>query len=133
DAEEEAIMQALRDGVDADDVIPIKPVKEFDLLTLMGGGTGLAPVAERTPPSLFASDHEFVTEAMASAFADPGALELRSDASDPTFVSLTPPNDLVRRLSALPQSYLSEQNVVDRLKVTADHHTANTQLDRARR
>ncbi|MCD9625297.1 DEAD/DEAH box helicase [Rhabdothermincola salaria] len=132
DAEEEAIMQALKDGVDADDVIPIKPEKPFDLLTLMSGGTGLDPVAERNPPSLFASDHEFVTEAMASAFADPGTLELRGDSTDPSFLSLTPPKDLVRRLSALPQTYLSEQKVVDRLKVTADHHTANTQLDRAR-
>jgi len=132
DAEEDAIMQALHDGVDADAMIPVKPVKEFDLLTLMSGGTGLAPVAERTPPSLFASDHEFVSEAMASAFADSGALELRGDSADPSFLSLTPPADLIRRLSALPQSYLSEQKVVDRLRVTADHHTASTQLERAR-
>ena len=133
DAEEDAIMKALHDGVDAEDMIPVKPVKEFDLLTLMSGGTGLAPVTERHPPSLFASDHAFVTEAMASAFADPTLLDLRGDDSDPSFLSLVPPKDLVGRLSALPQSYLSEQKVIDRLKVTGDRHIAGTQLELARR
>lgn len=132
DAEEDAIMQALHDGVDADAVIPAQPAKAFDILTLMSGGTGLEPVAERQPPSLFASDHQFVTEAIASAFDDPATLEMRGDDADPLFLSLIPPADLIRRLSALPQSYLSEQKVVDRLKITGDRATAGHQLEQAR-
>jgi superfamily II DNA or RNA helicase len=132
DAEEERIMQQLDQGVDADAMIPAEPHKEFDLLALLSGGTGIDPVAERHPPSLFASDFDLVTEAIATAFPDPAVLDIRRDDSDPRYFSLVPPPDLKRRLSALPQSYLSEQGVVDRLKVTADPATAGHQLDRAR-
>ncbi len=132
DAEEDAIAKALRDGTDPDHVIPEAPKKEFDLMALLAGGTGLGPVAERRPPSLFNSDHEFVTEAIAGAFAEPAALDLRYEAADPTYLSLTPPPDLIRRFAALPQSYLSEQKLVDRLKITANPMLAKTHLEQAR-
>lgn len=132
DAEEEAISRALADGKDPDEVIPPEPAKEFDLMALLAGNTGLAPVTERQPPSLFASDYDFVTEALAAAFEDQLPLDLRHDAADPTLLSLHPPDDLVRRLSALPQSYLSEQKVTERLKLSADPTIANDQLKRAR-
>jgi superfamily II DNA or RNA helicase len=132
DAEEAAIAKALRDGTDADDVIPERPTKPFDLMTLLAGGTGLDPVPERRPPSLFTSDHDFVTEAIAGAFADPAVLDLHREVADPTYFSLEPPPDLIRRFSALPQSYLSEQKVVDRLKISADPVVAGRQLEQAR-
>lgn len=132
EAEEEAIKKALRDGTDPDHVIPEQPAKEFDLMTLLAGGTGLDPVPERRPPSLFASEHEFVTEAIASSFDDPTELELHHEEADPTYFSLKPPADLIRRFSALPQSYLSEQKLVDRLKITANPVVAGRHLAEAR-
>ena len=132
EAEEEAIAKALRDGTDAEEVIPKAPAEEFDLMTLLGGGTGLEPVPERRPPSLFNSDLDFVSEAIASAFDDPTVLDLRREEADPSFISLEPPPDLIRRFSALPQSYLSEQKVFERLKITADPLVAGRQLDEAR-
>ncbi|HTN99895.1 MAG TPA: DEAD/DEAH box helicase, partial [Microthrixaceae bacterium] len=132
EAEEDAITKALRDGTDAESVIPTEPQKPFDLMALLAGGTGVDPVAERRPPSLFASDHAFVTEALSAAFPDATALDLRSEPADPTYFSLQPPSDLIRRLSALPQSYLSEQKITERMKLTADMTVADSQLTRAR-
>lgn len=132
DGEEEAIMKALATGADVDQVVPEKPTKEFDILTLMAGGTGTKPVAERQPPSLFASDHAFVREAMVAAFPDPKVLDLRTEEADPLYLSLAPPDDLRRRLAVLPQSYLTEQGVADRLKVTASAMNAAAHLERAR-
>ena len=133
DAEEEHIMAAIAKGVDPDEVIPAEPEREFDLIALLSGGTGLEPVPELQPPSLFASDYEFVNEALTTVFTDMHALDIRRDESDPQYFSLIPPVDLVRRLSALPQSYLSEQGIVDRLKVTADMVKAGHHLEQARR
>ncbi len=132
DAEETAITKALRDGVDVDEVIPEEPEGAFDLMALLSGGTGLDPVAERNPPSLFSSDHAFVLEAIESAYADPASMEIRTDEADSSFLSLTPPADLIRRFSALPQSYLTEQKLVDRVLITADPVVANRKLDEAR-
>jgi superfamily II DNA or RNA helicase len=132
DAEEEAIARALDEGKVEDDFIPAKPQRGFDLLTLLGGGTGLEPVPERHPPSLFASDHDFVDEAFAIAFTDPAVLHLARDDSDPQFYSLKPPADLMKRFAALPQSYLSEQAIVDRLRMTANPVVAARKLDEAR-
>jgi hypothetical protein len=127
-AEEEEITKALRDRADIDRLIPETPQKPFDLMTILAGGTGLEPVAERRPPSLFASEHAFVMEALAAAFVDAKELDIGRDEADPTFIAIRPPADLVRRLGALPQSYLSEQKVVERLKLTADKHIAELQL-----
>lgn len=133
EAEEERIMAALDKGVDPDEVIPEEPAGEFDLIALLSGGTGLAPVPERQLPSLFASDFAFVTAALGTTFPDAQVLDIRRDGSDPQYFSFAPPDDLKRRLSALPQSYLSEQGVVDRLKITADKDKAGQHLERARK
>lgn len=42
--EEESIMDQLRRGADPDRIVPETPVKEFDLMTILGGGTGSEPV-----------------------------------------------------------------------------------------
>jgi len=132
DAEEEAIARALRDGVDADEAIPEQPSSRFDLLTLLTKGTGTEPVPEADLPSLFDSTFDFVSEALLVAVEDHHTLDVRTDASDPTFLSIATPPDLARRLSALPQSYLSEQGVAERLRITADPTVAQRRLDVAR-
>lgn len=132
DLEEEAVMKALQAGQDPDTVIPEKPAKAFDLLALLAGGTGEAPVPTYTVPSLFADDVAFVREALASTIANVDDLDLRGDDTDPTFLSLAPPADLANRFRALPQSYLAEQKITERLKVTGDSHVADEALADAR-
>lgn len=132
EAEEEAITKALRDGVDPDKAIPEKPTNTFDLLTLLTKGTGTEPVQEAELPSLFDTTFDFVSEALQVAVEDHTTLDVRTDASDPTFLSIATPPDLARRLAALPQSYLAEQGLTERMKVTADRDVAQRSLDAAR-
>lgn len=131
--EEEEITKALRDGRDPDEVVPQEPVKPFDLMTIIAGATGTDPVPTTEPPTLFSALPRFVDETLRFAYEDPESLlGIRREPDDPTLVSIEAPTDLVRRLQALPQSYLTEQRVVDRLRLTADDHIANQQLARAR-
>lgn len=131
--EEGAVMEKLRDRADPDTIIPSRPQKPFDLLTLLGGGTGAGEVPTVRLPSLFASERTFVDEALRTAFADPDhELEIRREPSDPEFLSLLPPADLANRFRALPQSYLVEQKVTERLRLTGDHHEADAALAAAR-
>ncbi|MEQ8717735.1 MAG: helicase-related protein [Acidimicrobiales bacterium] len=136
DAEEEQVMKWLRDRTrpdDADALIPDEPQKAFDIMTLLAGTVGGDQVPTYRPPSLFDSDFAFVDEALHAAFVDPVTeLDIRTDDKDPSLLSLEPPRDLVNRLSALPQSYLTEQRIAERLKVTASPEVANSQLDEAR-
>lgn len=57
---------------------------------------------------------------------------MRTDDADPTFLSIATPPDLARRLSALPQSYLREQGLTERIRITADRDVAQRRLDAAR-
>ena len=132
--EEDAVMKKLREGIDPDNVIPSKPTDEFDLLALISGGTGMDPVAIAKLPSLFGNDLEFVHQALDLAFDDANhTLQLRSDALDPQLVSLEPPLDLQNRMKALPQKYLAEQKINERLQLTADHQVAEEMLAEARK
>ena len=131
--EEESVMKSLSRGDDPEAIIPEEPHKEFDILALIGGATGTSEVPVDRPPSLFADDHAFVREAMDAAFDDAtNDLELRTEVEHPEFFSIRPPRDLIARLAVLPQSYLSEQKVAERLKVTGDALTAERQLAAAR-
>jgi hypothetical protein len=70
---------------------------------------------------------------MDAAFDDANnELEIRTEAEHPTYFSICPPKDLQRRLGVLPQSYLTEQKIVERLKLTGDELTAERQLAVAR-
>jgi superfamily II DNA or RNA helicase len=131
--EEEAIIRALRDRADPDTAIPATPTKAFDLMALLGGATGTGEVPTFEVPSLFATDNAFVDEALRFAVADSERrLDIRREASDPRFLSMVPPPDLVNRFKALPQSYLDEQHIADRIKVTGDQHHAEAALAEAR-
>lgn len=112
------------------------PHTETDFAALLGGGANAAApgtvhhaVAE-DEVSLFPSLGEFLDEAVRAAFEDPAAdIAWETDGDLLTFV---PPADLQRRLSALPQSYLTQRKVLDRLRLTADPHRASAYLDEAR-
>ncbi len=133
EAEEKAITEKLRDAVDPDDAIPSKPEKAFDIMALLAGGTGNEAVPTYEAPSLFNSQLGFVDEALAVAFDDPDAtLDRRREADNQNFVSLQPTPDLVKRLRALPQSYLKEQGVAERFLLTGDKVAAEAKLETAR-
>ena len=131
--EEEAIIDKLAAGSDPDDAIPSEPAKAFDLMAILAGATGSEPVPTFDAPSLFADDNAFVDEAMRTVFDNANKdLDIRGDEQDAKFLSLEPPADLFRRLGALPQSYLTEQKIKERLRFTGDTDLAESQLTRAR-
>ncbi|GAA0804539.1 helicase-related protein [Spirilliplanes yamanashiensis] len=77
-------------------------------------------VAASTGSGLYADDVAYLEEALHAAFIDPTATVSnngvcwRRDAAFGT-AELTPPPDLVQRLEVLPQSYLAERRVTDKL------------------
>ncbi len=130
-AEEDEITRKLRDGVSADDVVPEAPAKSFDLLALLAGATTAAQIPTFDPPSLFDSEAAFVDEALNGAFDDAErALDINRE--DGGFLALDPPKDLVKRFAALPKTYLTEQQVAERFKITADRADAERHLEQAR-
>jgi hypothetical protein len=69
---------------------------------------------------LYPDDVSYLEEALRQAFIDPTAPPARGGVGwrrDPAFgtVELAPPPDLVQRLEVLPQSYLAERRVTQRL------------------
>ncbi len=131
--EEEAISKTLRDGIDIDVAIPQAPAEGgFDIMALIGGATGQGNAPSHAAPSLFASNHDFVAEALDAAYADnKHELDIATDPVDPTFMALNPPRDLQTRFRALPQNYLREQKVLKRLRLTANTDIANAKLAEA--
>ncbi len=81
------------------------------------------------PPSLFAGDDDFLQAAVELAFPDPKGM-IRWETDGPV-ISFTPPDDLLRRLGVLPQSYLRQRNLGERLRLTADAPSADRSLSDA--
>jgi hypothetical protein len=79
-------------------------------------------------PSLFGDSDEYLTEGVRLTFGDPRAIAWETDGP---VLSLKPPEDLLRRLSALPQSYLKQRQLGERLRLTTDAVTANQSLNDA--
>jgi ERCC4-related helicase len=132
DREEQSIAKMLRDRREFDEVVPDKPKQEFDLAILLAGGSTTEPVAQLAPPSLFADDEAFVLAAIDEAFADARhQLDLELDPANKLMV-FTPPADLMRRLEVLPQSYLAEQHIRERMRLTFDREVAARMLMKAR-
>jgi ERCC4-related helicase len=129
--EESAVTRALAEHRPLDEVVPDQPASGFDLMLAI---TGIAyePVGTVDVPTLFDSDAHFLEEALREVFVDPDHdLDLRRE-PEHSLVSLVPPPDLVRRLEVLPESYLREQRVLDRLKLTSDRDVAAHSLRLAR-
>ncbi len=77
------------------------------------------------PPSLFGGDDDYLTAAVSShTLASEGH---RWETDGPVGL-VRPPDDLLRRLGALPQSYLRQRNLGERLRITADAESANRSL-----
>jgi superfamily II DNA or RNA helicase len=124
-AKEQAFVEALE-----------QPPAEADFTALLGGGSDAAAPSTvdhalaEDEASFFPSLAEFLNEAVRAAYDDPATdIAWETDGDLLTFV---PPADLRRRLGALPQSYLSQRKILDRLRLTTDPHRASAYLDEAR-
>ncbi len=130
--EEEAILEALAGGAGAN-AVPQRPRdKGFDLLALLAGATDHTPVPTVEPLMLSESTEAFVEEALREAFADPEHKLQLTREPESGLIAFAPPADLRRRLSVLPQSYLREQKVTERLRLTSDRTVAEARLRAAR-
>jgi superfamily II DNA or RNA helicase len=83
------------------------------------------PAKLGTLRSLFSDDAAYLTQALRDAVDDQGALEW---AADGDVLSFVPPEDLLRRLAVLPQSYLKQRELHRRVRLTTDPATAQDSL-----
>ncbi|MGC4951095.1 DEAD/DEAH box helicase [Streptomyces sp. DT224] len=131
EAEETAIKSGLADGRMFDEIVPAQPIDPFNLFmahhTVDGSG------AHYRVPQLFASTRAFVEEALDEVYGNPEEKIGKAwDKDHPEMLSFAPDRELQRRLLVLPQTYLDERGVLDKLRVTFDPGFAQQRLDRAR-
>ena len=119
EAEERAIAKVLAEQRPLDDAVP--PTDDFDFFDFLDAPidsvTTQAPPAPRVRErgGMFATDLDFLQEALAEAFGDPHE-KVDWRVADGV-ASLTPPPDLARRLAFLPRDYLRERRVTERLQL----------------
>ncbi|MEU7587716.1 helicase-related protein [Micromonospora sp. NPDC049230] len=133
--EEDEIRAVLAGRKDLDDVVrPVAAVAAgndlsalfaqlFDAPTTPGAEEptgGHSDPATDLGSGLYGDDVSYLEDALREAFIDPaapparGGVAWRRDAAFGT-VELTPPRDLVQRLEVLPQTYLADRRVTERL------------------
>ncbi len=155
-AEEDAIIEVLRGAKAFDEAIPSPEqaaAQEDPWLSLLMAVSSedendddAARAADITPAvsstqtdgtGLFDSDVEYLLSGLTELYGEPGrereggGVALRIDwnnADQIQALSFEPSEDLRQRLMALPQSYLEERRVLDRMQLTPDRVTADTQL-----
>ncbi|APU22556.1 DEAD/DEAH box helicase [Actinoalloteichus sp. GBA129-24] len=88
-----------------------------------------APPLRVSMPSLFADTEAFVTEALHELYGDRDALNI---AWENGALILTPPEDLLRRLSVLPPEYVRERRLKERLHLIFDQGKASERLEEAK-
>ncbi|MDT0346589.1 SNF2-related protein [Streptomyces litchfieldiae] len=143
DEEERRLIRELVEGGSLEDFFASAPAAaDTDLADLFGqvdtiSDVELPPRAEI--PSLFGGDTAaFVDAALAEVYEERAetliGLSRSEDAQQRAYFSLSPDQapDLLRRLKALPPSYLKEQGVAERMILTFDRGLAQDKLDQAR-
>jgi superfamily II DNA or RNA helicase len=150
DAEEDAVQRALAERRDLDDVVPDpRAIADADEDGDWSFEELFADAGEQAPPEppvdepvgLFASDLDYLREALAEVFPDPtrppdsgpGSGVGWTEHPDRRLVELRPPADLRRRLAFLPQDYLAERGVRDRLVFATSVAAGERSLAEARR
>jgi ERCC4-related helicase len=134
--EEQAVLKAIREGKDLDDVVPDptpKAISPFAAIMAVGG----QHEADATPEtvdehSLFDDDDNFLIDELADVAGEIGEqrLDVHRDA-DTDLIAFAPPPDLITRFRDLPSDYIAEQGVDKRLKLTGSTKFAQSRLDRA--
>ncbi len=137
-AEEQAIIEALRqrtqDEKEAvlEEKAPIDTA--FDPWSFVGldstaSDDASSPTVGVDPPStLFDMTGDYLTAGLSLVYDDLKALSWEVDGD---VLSFQPPEDLMRRLDALPQSYLRQRDLRQRLRLTTDPLAANESLEHA--
>jgi superfamily II DNA or RNA helicase len=138
DIEEEAVMAALGEGQDLDDLArrpEAAALNPFAALMVTGGEHRTDPASEIAPTrTLFDDDDNFLAEALAEVEGEGGAGQLdvvRELADD--LIAFTPPEDLLPRFRDLPADYLAERQIRKRLRLSASVGFANQRLAKVRR
>ncbi|WP_243729212.1 DEAD/DEAH box helicase [Nesterenkonia sphaerica] len=150
-AEEKVVMTALQKGQDVDQIIPEpQAVSEdddgawghylalFDEANSPAEDTTAVDHASLAPrESLYGSDLEYLEEALRQAFDDPYTkLGWTNYSPQSAIAELTVTEDirdLRRRLEHLPQDYVSERKVLQKLKLATTPVEGRRQLEHARR
>ncbi|MBK8078174.1 MAG: DEAD/DEAH box helicase [Kineosporiaceae bacterium] len=155
-AEEEAVARALDEHRDLDEVVPDPRANGHtgatdaddaagglsfeELFSLIGEQTEQDndEVATVDPPGLFRSDLEYLREALAEVYPNPSASVQAGGVGwkeypDRRLVELTPPPDLRSRLAFLPQDYVAERGVRDRVLLATSTAVGEQSLIDARR
>jgi superfamily II DNA or RNA helicase len=132
-AEEQAIIEALRKhDLEAkeeafEQKAPVVP--KFDPWSLIDKPTAAADIVKTEPiPSLFDDRGEYFRKGLEYIFGNLREINWETDGQ---VLSFTPPDDLLTRLSVLPQSYLRQRNIAGRLRLTTDPDVANRSLNLA--
>lgn len=133
-AEETAVRQVLMGQKTLDEVAPDPEPDNLDpferLMAMSGTHEGAALARTAQPPGLFGDDLEFLSAALTEIEKQTGDLG-RAEEQDNGLLALNPPRDLVRRMTALPATYLKEREVAKRLRVTGDLDYARSRLQLA--
>jgi len=135
-AEEHSIIEALRKRTEVEREAALEEKaptdKVFDPWSFVGlDGNVTAPsldVDVDPPTTLFDSRASYLTEGLQLIYGDLTTIGWETDVE---VLSLQPPQDLMRRLDALPQSYLRQRGLLQRLRLTTDPSVATTSLDLA--
>ena len=137
-AEESAIMAALHHHTEAEKEAALELVvpapETFDIWSFAGlskGGDSVTTTSDveiKSVSSLFGSLDDYVIGGLRTLYGDLTEIDWETDGK---VLSFRPPPDLLRRLEALPQSYLRQRNLADRLRLTTDKATANQSLSDA--
>ncbi|MGP3935327.1 helicase-related protein [Nonomuraea sp. KM88] len=148
--EAESIKKAYLAGRDIDEVVPDEPEDEDDIFLAAArpaaADAGVAATLSEDEvlrqPRLFPSMKEFVKDAFTEAYGDPAAAVgltwlNHADYPDTFEFELNRDtcrlSDLQRRLSALPQSYLDERQVLMKMTLTFSASVAQRRLELARK
>ncbi|MEV7989042.1 helicase-related protein [Micromonospora sp. NPDC085948] len=145
--EEDAIRAVLAGQRDLDDVVrtPDEVLAGDDLSAMFFGIVDAddeeAPLPETTEAAgsgLYPDEVSYLEEALHAAFVDPtgppsnNGVAWRRNTAFGT-AELTPPPDLVQRLDVLPQSYLADRRVTDRLVLATTLARGKDRLEQALR
>ena len=132
--EEDELIKGLSAGKSVGEIIPEPEANDdFDFFSLGGLDLANKHVEVEKTLSLFDSTHSFVENALQHGL-DSTVRDMLNldDEKSKDFIALDPPEDLKRLFRFLPKSYLVEQKVNERLKLTSSKASAEMALERAR-
>lgn len=141
--EEDAIRDVLMGKKDFEDTVPDPDEMSDDdwgfLDAVLNPGTQKDHTVETVPDvpvekplGLYPTDLDFLDEALNEAFGDPQKKLGWTVHTGHGIAELEPPADLQHRLGYLPQDYLSERKVTEKLKLATNVQAGARELDRAR-